>query len=88
MDSEQLNYVANLSRLQLAGSKEDLFLEQLKKVFVYMEKINELDTEKIVPTYNTTDANNVFRDDKVISSLSVEKTLQNAPLQYKHFFKV
>ena len=88
MDKEQLKYVANLSRLQLVSDEDVMFLEQLKKVLVYMEKINELNTDKVIPTYNTTDANNVFREDIVISSISKEKALQNAPLHNKHFFKV
>jgi len=88
MDKEQLEYVANLSRLHLGNDEEDMFLEQLQKVFIYMEKINELDTDNVIATYNTTDANNVFREDIVTPSLSEEKALQNAPIQNKHFFKV
>jgi aspartyl-tRNA(Asn)/glutamyl-tRNA(Gln) amidotransferase subunit C len=76
---EQVEHVANLARLQIsAGEKQDL-TEQMNKILLYMEKLNELDTTGVDPTSHVVDLYNAFRADAVKESLPREQTLDNAP---------
>ena len=44
-----------------------------------MEKLKEIDTSEIKPTYHSLDLINVFREDQIKPSLSTKKVLSNAP---------
>jgi aspartyl-tRNA(Asn)/glutamyl-tRNA(Gln) amidotransferase subunit C len=54
----------------------------------YVEKLNELDTDHIVPTAHAVPVENAFRRDAVRPSLGTEKALQNAPAQSDGCFLV
>ena len=53
-----------------------------------MNKLNELDVEDINPAFHVVEFNNVFRDDKVKTSLILDEALKNAPQKEGAFFKV
>jgi aspartyl-tRNA(Asn)/glutamyl-tRNA(Gln) amidotransferase subunit C len=53
-----------------------------------MEKLNELDTSEVKPLSHPVENSNVFRDDKIVPSVSREDALKNAPDSTEEFFKV
>ena len=53
-----------------------------------MEKLNELDTEKVQPLSHPIEQINVFREDILKPSISQEKALKNAPDKDEQYFKV
>ncbi len=75
----EVEKVAKLARLRLTEEQKRLFTEQIDQILFYMEKLNEIDTKEIEPTYHATKAYNVFREDKVVPSLEKDKVFQNAP---------
>lgn len=85
---KDVEYVAKLARLKLSEKEKEKFTKQLDQILKYVDKLNELDTEKVKPTSHVLPLKNVFREDKVGKSLEVEKVLENAPEKAKGFFKV
>jgi len=88
IDEAQVRKVAKLSRLDLTDAEVEEFTGQLSAILDYVEKMNELDTEKVEPLAHCLPINNVFRDDVAGESLGTEKTLANAPQRDGEFFKV
>ena len=85
---EVLQNVATLSRLSIAESEEEKYMNELDKFLTYVDNLSQVDTENIQPTTYALPMQNVFREDVVKPSLPREKALQNAPLQDNGYFKV
>ena len=85
---KDVQYVANLARLELTDEELGNLTKQLDGILTYMNKLNELDTEGIEPLSHVLPLKNVYREDKVTSSLPVEEVLKNAPCREGGFFKV
>ncbi|MCX7793225.1 MAG: Asp-tRNA(Asn)/Glu-tRNA(Gln) amidotransferase subunit GatC [Thermodesulfovibrionales bacterium] len=85
---EEVSHIAHLARLSLSEEEKERFSLQLSNILTYMEKLNELDTSKIEPTSHVIPLKNVFRDDRVESSLLSEDALRNAPDRVDNFFRV
>lgn len=80
--------VALLARLQLSPAEEEILTRQLDRILQYMEKLNQLDTEKVEPLAHVVDIVNAFREDRVVPCPSPEGLLANAPAREKNFLKV
>ena len=85
---EQVKKVAKLARLDLTDDEVKEFTAQLQSILQYVEKMNQLDTEKVEPLAHCLPITNIFREDYVKESLGTEKTLANAPQRDGDFFKV
>jgi aspartyl-tRNA(Asn)/glutamyl-tRNA(Gln) amidotransferase subunit C len=85
---EQVDVMARLSKLEFSEEEKSKFVEQFNQILQYMEKLNELDTEHIDPTYNVLDISNVTRPDDLKPWLSQDEALQNAPRSKHGFFSV
>jgi len=88
IDEAQVRKVAKLSRLELTEAEVQEFTGQLSAILGYVEKMNELDTDRIEPLAHCLPVSNVFREDRVTESLGTEKALANAPQRDGDFFKV
>lgn len=85
---EEVLHVARLARLKLSEEQEKRFALQLNKVLEYMERLNELNTEGVEPTFHAVSLQNALREDEVRPSLPREISLDNAPERTKGFFVV
>ncbi|MBN2412562.1 Asp-tRNA(Asn)/Glu-tRNA(Gln) amidotransferase subunit GatC [candidate division KSB1 bacterium] len=85
---EEVEKIARLAKLSFSEEEKIKFTEQFNQILQYMEKLNELDTENVSPTFNVLDVNNVFREDKVKPWLTQEQALQNAPKKKNGLFSV
>lgn len=85
---QEVSHVANLARLHMSQEEVEEMTRQLDDILTYVAKLNELDTEGIVPTTHTISIVNAFREDEVKPSLEREETLANAPRQNGEFFVV
>ncbi|BCG48796.1 Aspartyl-tRNA(Asn) amidotransferase subunit C [Citrifermentans bremense] len=85
---EQVEHVARLARLELSEAELDTFTGQMDSILSYVEKLNALDTEGIVPTSHAVPMENAFRADEPTGSIGVEAALANAPLRAQSFFRV
>lgn len=83
--------VENIARLaKLSFSEEEMitFTGQFNQILQYMEKLNELDTENVEPTFHVLDAGNPLREDVQKTWLTPEQALANAPKAKNGFFSV
>ena len=84
----EVEHVALLARLKLSEEEEQLFTSQLNAILDYMEKLNELDTSAVEPTFHVVSHCNTMREDKVKGSLPQESSLENAPDRAQGCFRV
>ncbi len=84
----EINHVALLARLKLTDREKELFSEQVVGIIEYIDKLNELDTSGIEPTAHVLPMKNIFREDKLRTSLPRDSALQNAPERDDSFYRV
>ncbi|HLV09307.1 MAG TPA: Asp-tRNA(Asn)/Glu-tRNA(Gln) amidotransferase subunit GatC [Halanaerobiales bacterium] len=88
IEKEVLEHIAELAYLELDEEEKEIFTKQLGDILNYVEKLNEVDTEGVVPTAYTVPMENVFREDQVKPSMVREKVLANAPEKKEGQFRV
>lgn len=79
INREQVEHVARLARLALSEDELASLTDDMDAILGYVEKLNELDTDHIVPTAHAVPVENAFREDCAGPSIGTEKALQNAP---------
>ena len=84
----EVEYVAKLARLNLNNNEKELFAGQMDVILGYVDKLNELNTDEILPTSHAVPMDNAFREDRVQPSIGVEKALLNAPHPSLGFYRV
>jgi len=85
---QDVDNMARLAKLSFSNEEKEKFVEQFNQILQYMEKLNELDTDNVEPTYNVLELNNVVRKDNVKTWLTQEEALANAPKSNHGFFSV
>ena len=88
LSREQVRHVALLARLGLKEGEEDFYAEQLSRILVHIDRLNEVDTESIPPTAQVVEMRNVMRDDEPRPCLPQEVAVANAPEAKDGFFVV
>lgn len=88
MSKDDLLNAARLGSLELTADEQTTFGEQLNQVLSFVDKIKEVDTTGVPETNQGLDLINIFREDKVIKSLTNEEALANAPETFDGMFKV
>ena len=74
-----IEYVAKLARIELTAAQKKKIGKQLKDILAYIEKLKQLNVDKVQPLSHVLPLQNVFREDKVGPSLPQEQALANAP---------
>jgi len=85
---EEMDHLALLARLGLTDQEKDRMASQLGDILQHMERLNQLDTEHILPTAQVIEATNVLREDAARPGLPHEKALANAPRTEEPFVRV
>ncbi|MEZ4600185.1 MAG: Asp-tRNA(Asn)/Glu-tRNA(Gln) amidotransferase subunit GatC [Syntrophotaleaceae bacterium] len=85
---EQVEHVARLARLALKDQELENLTADMDAILGYVDKLNELETDHIIPTAHAVPIENAFRRDAVRPSIGVEKALQNAPAAKEGCFLV
>ena len=88
IDDALIKYLEELSRLRLTPEEEDRAKEELTKILMYIEMLNELDTDNVDAMSHPFPYTNNFRDDERKESTDRELILKNAPQQKDGCFKV
>jgi aspartyl-tRNA(Asn)/glutamyl-tRNA(Gln) amidotransferase subunit C len=79
LSAEEVEHIAELAKLGLTEREKCVFREQLSAILEHFERLQQLDTSAISPTFNVLPLHTVMREDKVQPSLSPEELLANAP---------
>ena len=85
---EEIKRVATLARLSFSPDEEELLTQQLDRILRYVEKLGELDTDRVEPLAHVIDVVNAFREDRTANQPDPDALLANAPAREKNFFKV
>ncbi|WP_125152874.1 Asp-tRNA(Asn)/Glu-tRNA(Gln) amidotransferase subunit GatC [Clostridium rectalis] len=83
-----VEYVAELARIELKEEEKEELIEDLNKVLGYMEKLNELDTEDMDIIVNPYYIENKFREDEIQQSMELDSVLENAPEKLEEYVLV
>ena len=86
ISEEQAGHIAHLARLELTPEDAGKYTGDLNTILEYVDKLREIDTENVDPTFQTAPLANVFREDEVTESLATHKALSNAPLKDESYF--
>ncbi|MCR5609666.1 MAG: Asp-tRNA(Asn)/Glu-tRNA(Gln) amidotransferase subunit GatC [Lachnospiraceae bacterium] len=79
IDRKNVEYVAELSRLEISEDEIGSVCSELSTILNYMDEINSsIDTDFVVSSNNG--LTNVMRDDEVVISMDRQKLLENAPV--------
>jgi len=79
IDREQVLHVARLARLRLNDDEVEKMSRELSGILDHIEKIGELDLEKVEPTSHVIQLENVLREDLPRPSWPRERMLAEAP---------
>ena len=85
---DQVEKIASLAKLSFSSEEKEKFVTQFNQILEYIDKLNELDTKDIEPTYHVLELENVFRADEVVGNFDQERVLQNAPKKNNGYFSV
>lgn len=85
---KDVDYIAELARLELTPEEKTLYAGQLAGIFGWMEKLNEADTTSVLPTANILGLENILREDKPAPFEDREAILKNVPYREYDFIKV
>ncbi|MBI1870336.1 MAG: Asp-tRNA(Asn)/Glu-tRNA(Gln) amidotransferase subunit GatC [Chlamydiae bacterium] len=85
---KNIDDVAKLARLRLSAVERDKFSRQLEDILSYVENLNELKTEGVLPSYHVQEVKNVTRPDESRPSLDPNSFLKHAPQARDGFFIV
>ena len=85
---KDVEHVAKLARLELSEQEKQKFTNQLANILGYIEKLSEIDTQKVEPMMHSVSDENVIRQDITMLSTPHLEIMQNAPEKEGNFFKV
>ncbi|MCI9368160.1 MAG: Asp-tRNA(Asn)/Glu-tRNA(Gln) amidotransferase subunit GatC, partial [Oscillospiraceae bacterium] len=61
IDTELIDYIAGLSRLELDAGERQVMTTQLEQIIAYMDVLNQLDTAGVEPMSHVFPVKNVLR---------------------------
>lgn len=88
-DKETIENLILLSRIECTEEQKEALWHDLKKIIVYFEQLNEIDTENVEPCNHVlAGINNVMREDTVGLAMPRELFLSNAASHIGGMIKV
>ena len=88
IDKETVEYVANLARIELKKEEANMLSGQLGDILGFIDKLKEVNVDKVLPTSHAITVSNVLREDSPKQPLPADSVLSNAPLKREKFFLV
>lgn len=88
IDSKLVDKLAQLSQLEFDKEDKALMTSDLNKILALVNKLEELDTEKVEPLLYLNQETNVLREDHVGEHVSKSDALKNGPDKDSDYFKV
>ncbi len=84
----EVEHVGRLARLALSEDELNALTGEMDAILNYVEQLNELNTDGIVPTAHAVPVENAFRPDEVKPGFTPEQALSNAPDAAQSAFRV
>jgi len=88
IDKDTVKHIAKLARISLDEKKINSLSKDLSSIMKFIEKLNELNTEKTVPLTSIINASLQPRKDEVLDGKIRDQILKNSPEKNEEFFVV
>ena len=88
IDLKTIKHISKLSRISVDDEKAKKLAGDMNTIFDFIEKLNELDTDKIEPLTSVAETTLKLRADEVKSGNIREQVLKNSPDENEDFFVV
>ena len=88
IDKDTVKHISKLARISLDEGKINSLSKDLSSIIEFIEKLNELNTEKTVPLTSIINASLKSRDDDVKDGKIRDQILKNSPEKNEEFFVV
>ena len=88
ISKQELFELADLCKLSFDDQQGDDFLKEFNSILELVERIKEVDTEGVEPTYQLNQYTNPVIEDEVAESLPVEEVVKNTAEEKYGFFKI
>lgn len=90
INKKTLEYLTELSHIELNNREEDRILNDLQKILDYFEELKNLNTENIEPMAGGTIKKNVFREDETSDKGqgTSDRLIEQFPEKQNGFLKV
>ena len=88
IDKDTVKHIAKLAKISLDEKKINNLSKDLASIMKFIEKLNELDTDKITPLTSIINASLKSREDEVKDGKIRDQILKNSPEKNEEFFVV
>ena len=88
IDLKTIKHIAKLSRISVSEEKAKKLAGDLNSIFDFIEKLNELKTEKITPLTSIAETTLKLRHDEIKSKNIREQIVKNSPDKNEDYFVV
>lgn len=79
IDTKMVDYIAELSRLEVPEGERQAMTAELERILAYMDVLNQLDTDGVEPMSHVFPVKNVLREDQVAPSQERAELLAGSP---------
>jgi|TARA_B100000959_G_scaffold340_1_gene349 aspartyl-tRNA(Asn)/glutamyl-tRNA(Gln) amidotransferase subunit C len=88
IDKDTVKHISKLARISLDEKKIDSLSKDLSSIMKFIEKLNELNTDKTTPLTSIINASLKTREDEVKDGKIRDQILKNSPEKNEEFFVV
>ena len=88
IDLKTIKHISKLSRISVDDKKAEKLAGDLNSIFDFIEKLNELNTDKVEPLTSVAETTLKLRTDEVKSKDIRDQILKNSPEENEDFFVV
>ena len=88
INEDDVNKIAKLAYLIVTPEETHRLKNELNSILEYVKHLESADVKDVAPMSHVQGSTNVFREDKVETSLSNEEALGNAPDKSGRFIRV
>ena len=88
IDLKTVKHISKLARISIEEKKAKKLANDLNSIFEFIEKLNNLNTDKVQPLTSIAETKLQLRKDKIKSENIREQILKNSPNENKDYFVV
>ena len=88
IDKDTVKHISKLARISLDEKKINNLSKDLTSIMKFIEKLNELNTDKTIPLTSIINASLKSREDEVKDGKIRDQILKNSPEKNEEFFVV
>ena len=88
IDKDTVKHISKLARISLDEKKISSLSKDLSSIMKFIEKLNELNTDKVAPLTSIINASLKSREDVVKDGKIRDQILKNSPEKNEEFFVV